>query len=528
MTTLQDRIAAAVEPPPEDAAPWDDPIPLDDPQGPPFPVGALPDRIGAFVQAVANAAQVPVDLAAVVALGTLSAACGGKYVLHLPGNSWREPVHLMLVAVAPPGARKSAVFDLLTRPLLDYEELIQSDERRAFASWESRMRISEKELASSEAELAKHRGAGDSLSDAEARHLAAVNEVEDHRERKPRVTQVMADDVTMEAAKSMLFEQAGALAVMSAESAFLSVLAGRYSEGSPNLDVLLNGHAGDRIRVDRKGRPPETIRRACLSLTLMVQPDVIRDLGKVRGFVQRGGAARLLPSFPADWLGSRSVDVEPVSEALADGWAAVVTLIARRRPLLKHGCYDPWSIDLGAAAAARFREYRLLHEPGMARGGRYHDIRDWAAKQEGAVQRLAGLLHIAMHDRPQDVPASVETMERAIRLADYFEDHARILYRRLRGRSQHGDAREVLDAVREIGSPTTRRELHRRLQDRVAFEHSDDLTAPLAVLEAYGHVRRNRVVGDKGGRPSEIITMNPQPANDPDKTDKTPPPESVS
>lgn len=504
-----------------DAEAWDDPIPLDDPEGPPFPVEMLPDPIRQLVEAVAHAAQVPADLAATVALGTLSAASGGKYIIQLPDSSWREPVHLMLVAVAEPGTRKSAIFDLLTRPLTDYEQLIQSDELRAFAAWESRLRVLEKELSSCEGDLSKQRGASDSLSDGEARHLAAINAVEDHRERKPRVTRVIADDLTMEAAKSMLFEQAGALAVMSAESAFLSVLAGRYSDGQPNLDVLLNGHAGERIRVDRKGRPPETIARACLSLCLMAQPDVIRDLGKVRGFIQRGGAARFLPSFPPDRLGRRSVDVRPVPDALLDGWALLVTLVARKRPGLKHGSYDPWSLQLDSEAGALFREYRLWHEPGLARGGRYHDIRDWAGKQCGAVLRIAGLLHLVQHGSPEHVAIKADTLHQAIAIAGYFEAHARVFYRMLADRSKHSDARDVLEALLDLGSPTTRRELHRKLRGRVIFASPGDLDDPLRLLEEHGYIRRNRVVGESGGRPSEVIVLNPRYPKRTDKTDTT-------
>ncbi len=75
----------------------------------------------------------------------------------------------------------------------------------------------------------------------------------------PLPPRLIADDVTTEAAASLLAEQGGRLAVLSAEGGIFSTLAGRYSGGVPSLEVFLKGHAGDLLRVDRKGRPAEHV-----------------------------------------------------------------------------------------------------------------------------------------------------------------------------------------------------------------------------------------------------------------------------
>jgi replicative DNA helicase len=350
--------------------------------------------------------------------------------------------------------------------------------------------------------------------------MAAVDELETHRARRPRVTQLIYDDVTIEAAKTALAEQNGAIAVMSAESAFLSIAAGkRYSE-SPNLDVILNGHAGDSIRVNRSGRPSESVDRACLTLCLMVQPAVIRELGTSPGFVMRGAAARLLPSFPPDLLGRRRIDVTPVPLALGTAWSDTIARTLQRAPVVHEGAPVPWMLGLAPDAREHFRAYREWHEPQLAPDGAFGDMRDWAGKQCGAVLRLAGLLHIAQHVEPERVPISAETLERATVIVDYFEAHARLMYRLLRGRSDHSNARAMLDALRSLGSPTTRRVMHRKLQGRAAFEKSKDLDAPLNLLEEYGYVRRPGRTPGVPGRPAEVIELNP--LMDCDKTDRNP------
>jgi hypothetical protein len=80
--------------------------------------------------------------------------------------------------------------------------------------------------------------AADAALDAENTHVPAL----------PRL---VADDVTPEAAASLLAEQGGRLAVLSAEGGIFATMAGRYSGGVPSLEVFLKGHAGDLLRVDR-------------------------------------------------------------------------------------------------------------------------------------------------------------------------------------------------------------------------------------------------------------------------------------
>ena len=59
--------------------------------------------------------------------------------------------------------------------------------------------------------------------------------------------------------------------IISAEGGIFETIAGRYSGGVPNLDVWLKGHAGDTLRVDRKGRPTEYVRSPAMTLLLTVQ-----------------------------------------------------------------------------------------------------------------------------------------------------------------------------------------------------------------------------------------------------------------
>ena len=75
--------------------PWETPIPLTSYNLPPFPVQALPAWQRAFVMAEAVAAQVPVDLPAVVTLGATSAVCASKCEVKAKERTHRAAEHLL-------------------------------------------------------------------------------------------------------------------------------------------------------------------------------------------------------------------------------------------------------------------------------------------------------------------------------------------------------------------------------------------------------------------------------------------------
>lgn len=521
--TVDDAKRLIIDELPSTADDWDEPLALDDYTGPSFPMDALPGDLGEMVAAVSEETQTPPDMAATVALSTVSAAAGGKYQALIAEQGWEEPVHIMTVVIAPPASRKSSVIRKLTAPIVAHERELQQEERAALDRWDSKRRVLEKQLTASEAAASGVTRDAASASTADVQRMAAVDELHAHQRARPRLTRFIMDDATPEAVKSMLAEQGGAIAIMSAESAFLSNTAGgRYAaNGSPNLDVILNGHAGDAITVDRKGRPSESIERACVTTCLMVQPSVIHDLGRAPGFITRGAAARFLPSVPIDVVGRRRIDVTPVPPETSRAWNTTVRRIAARMPELRNGCYTPWSLTLSPGASDVFRSFREWHERQMTPEGAFSDIRDWAGKQAGAILRTAGLLHIFANDEPESKPITVETLQAAIRIVDYFASHARIMYRLMQGRAEMGNARIVLDAIKALGSPTTRREVHRKLHNRTAFAKSSDLEAPLQLLQEYMQIRWHRdSAGGAAGRPSEVIELNPRAMDD--KTDKIP------
>jgi hypothetical protein len=337
--------------------------------------------------------------------------------------------------------------------------------------------------------------------------MAALDELEKHKLTMPVVPRIFVDDATPESVKSLMAQQGGPIAVMSAESSFLSNIAGRYSQ-APNLDVLLNGHAGDAIRVDRKGRESEIVDNPALTLCLMAQRSVIEDLGRVHGVLGRGVAARLLIAIPRETLGYRKIDADPIPVDILDNWDRRLGDILRSRRPLHGGESAPQQLSLGPAALSRFNAFRTEHEPKLRPGGEFESIREWAAKLEGEVLRLAGILHIWTYAEPASAVIDDYTMEQAIRIGEYFAAHARIALRLMRHQSNHGDAQTVWDRILQLGPELSQRDLQQSLKGNSRFGFAKDLEPALELLEDFGYIKREKPAGSPG-RPSMRIVINP-------------------
>jgi replicative DNA helicase len=264
---------------------WEYPIPLDGPPPPAFPTDVLPSGLREMVESIAAAYQVPADLPALLALGCLSAAVAGKSRVRV-GPDWKEELCAYVGCLLPSGERKSPVVREIAAPLEAWERAALANERERVIALEQERVIVEKRLAYARERAARESG---------VERLAAEKEVHDlalqlERLDQPVVSRLLADDATPEALVSLLADHGGRIAVISAEGGLFDILAGRYSNGAPNLDAVLKAYGCESIRVDRKGRDPARRAREHRLSARPSRPRTPRPL-LVRSPTQRVGPA---------------------------------------------------------------------------------------------------------------------------------------------------------------------------------------------------------------------------------------------
>jgi len=498
---------------------WTPPIPMGAVGTlPAFPIEALPGWLGDYVAAVATATQTPPDLAGMLSLAVLaSVATGAVEVQPRPG--WQEPLCLFIAVGMDAGTRKSSVFTAMTRPLADFERQQATAALPGITETATLRRIAEQAAAHAEATASKAplERAEEAQAEAVARTAEAANLV------VPSLPRWLVDDATPEALAGLLATY-GRIALLSPEGDVFDQMAGRYNPTSgPNLGVYLKGHAGDLLKVDRRGRPPEYVQRPCLTIGLAVQPEVLRGLAGRPGFGGRGLLARFLYSLPASLVGRRQPGAPPVPPAVADRYA--VELQALAASLTTPAVQDPTVLTLDPPAGELLLAFEQELEPRLAAGsGDLAQLAGWAAKLAGATCRLAGLLHLAGHLRDGWArPIAADTLAGAVQLAGYLVEHARAVFDLMGADPRLEDARWLLDWISRAGQAQfSRRDAHQAARGR--FRKAGDLEPALALLEEHGWLRRvdANPAGPKGGRPpSPRFLINPlHPATEPSQPTK--------
>jgi hypothetical protein len=395
------------------------------------------------------------------------------------------------VVVVPPAERKSAVISLMTAPLEEYEQEINTAMDVQIIESQMKKAVLEKERRMLEDKVSKGKADATELAD-KAKEISAFHETQPLK--------LFVDDVTAEKLASVLAENRSKAAIVSAEGGIFDILSGIYTK-NVNIDVFLKGHSGDTIRVDRIGRASESIVHPTLTMLLAVQPGVLNGMMSNDTFRGRGLTARFLYAMPKSSLGIRSFHTEPIPEATKTEYANLI------RNLLEVDCKEE-PIQLSEEATSVLKALYLDTESRFCTD--LAEIADWAGKYVGAVLRIAGLLHAAQHHGFLDfTEVSGETMENAVRIGEYFLEHAKAAYSLMGADPVNKQGEYLLDAIKRGQiSEFSRRDAMRMCR---RFHTAESLQPVLNRLCEYGYIAPKPMEPalGVGRRPSEVYLTNP-------------------
>ena len=495
----------------EPEAGWDPPDPIDEIDRTPLParpdgqstgsvnfVNAPTGALWDFVDAVAEGLQVPRDMVFLLVLSILSTASGGHWRVRV-AHDWVEPLALMTVTSMVSGSRKSATVKAVAAPLYEVErDLVTA------ASPQIAERQALRDARASDVERLKRKAGKDDAAKADL--VSAIQAVEDID--VPAIPRLLADDITPERLGSLMAEQGGRMGVISAEGGLFAILAGRYSSGQPNLDLVLKAHAGDPVRVDRIGRPPLMLDEPFLAIGVTVQPDILEGLAATRLFRGSGLLARFLYSLPVSMIGRRKLDPEPIPDSVSAAYGARVRRMARAA----HETSDVVELGLSDAAQKVLWEFRAELEPELdPYGGKYGEIVDWASKLPGHLTRIAALF--CLFGDPTATEVDEPAMRAAVGLADYLTDQALAAFDVINGRKAKSTRpRAVVAWIRRKElTEFTVRQARRELGGQEWAHDVENIRDVLEDLEDLRWVRRREdTQTGRPGRPSsERYDVNP-------------------
>lgn len=473
----------------------------------PFPVDALPEVLRDFCTEVAQAVQVSIDMAAVCALGAVSAAAMGRYTVQVK-PTWQEVAQLYVLLIARPSDRKSPTIKWTAQQLYEEQKRYNAAHNADVSEYKARLQIAKKNLQ-------KLTGTAGKAPDEFSGEVIEAQAELDRLEQSPIVPMAMLlDDATPEAIVLALQENHERCAIISSEAGNLfSNLMGRYAQnGSTGIDVLLKAYTVEPLRVSRATKPSVTLQNPSLTILLTGQPSLLQSIMDDGNLQGRGLLSRFLFCVPESLVGGRTLQDAPINPD-------------------KKGRYDLMLHDLFAAGAeGQSTNFLTLTPEASALFDAYYDevehqlpeltanLEAWYGKLCGQVARIAALLTLctASATCPACTIGSAE-MQAAIALGRYFAGHARYAFGASGQTQAEQEARALLQAImsdklqdQRAAGRMTQRELFSCVS-RVRFPTADSMDSSLLELQQRGYISRQRVsAGAQGGRPSMIIYLNPE------------------
>lgn len=454
-----------------------------------FPVNVFPPALQCIVEELAASLQVSIDFVGSMVLLVLCIACLGTTVRVLP--DYIEPTQLYLLLSALPSERKSAVLSFLLRAYLERARLVNEFNKVAKAENDLKRTMLSKRL---EKALSKGDGESARIIQAEIDQLPEI-----------KMFDTPFTDVTTEALTKAMANNGGRGSIASAEGCLFNTLSGTYSP-DPNIDIILQGWSGERVRVERIGRDSVLIDRATLAILVAVQPQVMERFLCNEVLLERGLCARFLYCVPKSNIGHRNVrEAKPVSANAYNNYAKIIQTLAQQS-------YDdvPRELKMDGMATELYYQWAEEVESKIGHGGEWHGIANgWEGKLVGNTIRIAGILKMA--DSPDcSLPINALHFSGAIELARYFVDHAMAATGKAAGLTPA--AREVLDELKKQGeSPFSPYELRQKLRFRKRFKEGVEVDKALNCLADAGYIRISLPPEWQGvGRkPEALYVMHP-------------------
>lgn len=382
---------------------------------PEFPMQALPPVMRDLVAEISQSVKVPESLAAAEMLGMVGLAIG-RNVYYYFKKSLTGRANLYMLIFAARGERKSSVDSILQGPFSDwlYEKLKEyRKEGESFELLEKRREFLMNQIIK--------KGIGAAGTD---NMMAEMNEINATLENTPPNPNIFTNNITQEALLQKLAECGGTVAMFSDDGRgeLKMILGLRYSnDGDAHDEVLLDCYDGTKtVSYDRSGRSITPIKRPCVGLVLLSQPDMLLLLGDKAEVFDSGFASRCLYCFPETWVGKRNpdgslkrdIDDSEISDVTMERYKQLIFRLMNRSSKQT----EPVYIGLSAEAKEFWKNHYREIESESGEGGLYYDTLAIAIRYPSQTLRFALLISQVLEHRTIEL----EDIQNAHALMEYF------------------------------------------------------------------------------------------------------------
>ena len=354
-----------------------------------YPLDALPACLRNAVTAVYLDLKAPVPLVANAALAALSLACQGHNKVASPSGGTGS-VSLYFLTVAESGERKTSVEKMFTRCITDFESQHMVAAEKACQTYKCDLELWKQTKKRLQTQLVKSQANGTPDLEIDERLKAHLSKFPS-RPKRPRFIYA---DATPGALLQGLHEDLPSAGLFSSEGAI--ILDGAAVRNVPALNQLWD--AASSIRVDRVRSESYSLVDARLTMSIMIQPDLLRRfLGRKNGEARASGLlARMLIAYPSTTQGYRFLNDDPKHY-----YPSLRIFNEKIKMMLEKYYFDeskgqntPATVKFSVQAAREWCEFYNGLESQLKPNGYLSDVRDHASKIAENMVRMAALFHL--------------------------------------------------------------------------------------------------------------------------------------
>jgi hypothetical protein len=430
----------------------------------PFPVGALPEPVRAFVAQGAVAMGCDPSYLALPALSVVAALVGNSHTIRLK-RTWTEPAVLWTGIVGESGTLKSPAVHFVVAPLYRLQERLLHDFRK---------------------DVAEYRREKDLFDGRKRKALKDNKPFDEAPPDAPTPRRVVTGDITIETVAPLLAANPKGLLVCRDELGGWLNSFTRYKgrAGGSDLPNWLEMYRAGPVQVDRKTGEQRTlfIPHAAVSICGGIQPGTLAR-ALTPEYVEAGLGARLLlampPRLPKRWTELEvDAEVQDAYEKLLDDLHNLTM-----EPGV-YGTREPFAVRLTPEAKALWTSFyeSFAGEQAAAEG----ELAAAYSKLEGAAARLALVHHVAARVGSLEAAQPVEPAEMAagITLARWFAAETRRIYGMLGETEEERGLRRLVEFIAARGGKITVKELQRSNSRK--YRDADSAKADLDALAQAG------------------------------------------
>lgn len=460
----------------------------------PFPWFNLPPVCLAMAGHITMSTLVPISLAASAIIGVISAALGSGLEVESGGDR-RTRGNLFILPIAQTGTGKDESLKFAAKPLFQVEHQAQSQwDQNILPGLKTRTLIAQKQIKTLEK-------AATGKGEDNAKELEAAFREVDLAENDLNSRPVFCTtDATREAIVACLGTQAGeSLAVITAEGrGAVSNILGRYTKGNASdEDLYCACHSGTPINQQRRTKESINLARPCLTMLVMVQPDVWKSLSAMDNLRESGLLPRFL-FFDAK-AESDPLPLKPhcIPADVSDEYTELIRSLCEAYRLHKgdaHCIKCPeeaygvlWAFDNECRARRRT-------------GGDMNDIAGFVARWAEQAWRISVVLHAMEHGGDaHNHPLSVETAKYAITLTRWFVQEQLGLLNEGRQKMREERFQKLVDILIRKGGELSLRDLKN--------SHGFDRKEVLALTRDHPDTFQHYTEQVTTGRPSQLLKL---------------------